>query len=130
MQTTFTLWPACGTTYVRANGAVIGTVTTEPVPGSQRRRHTVTFSPRQGVADRCGLRQVQGSHVAEVLALLALDWAPPMTRDRAQEAFRVLVRKYGLAWSIDTPVEAHTSNDLIGTVLDEAGRREALGLPA
>ena len=52
-----------------------------------------------------------------------------MTKEEAQERFRVLVGQYGLQWGARVPKEAYAELALVNQVLDEAGRREALGLP-
>lgn len=127
---TFDIWTACGTKYVRANRSVIGTMTAHPVPGSQRQRFTYCFTPRAGVGDRCGLAHDEAGSPVELLARLALAWVEPYTREQAQAAYRTLVTQYGLTWNSLTPQQAYIDGDLIGTVLDEAGRREAIGLPA
>jgi len=51
-----------------------------------------------------------------------------MTREQAIEAFRTLVRQYGFRWGAAVPREAHDLLLRINKVLDERGRREALGL--
>jgi hypothetical protein len=127
---TFDIWTACGTKYVRANRSVVGTMTKHPVPGSQRQRFTFTFTPRAGVGDKCGLHHDEAGNQVELLARLALTWVDPYTREQAQAAYRALVAQYGLTWGMHTPEAAYIASDLIGTVLEEAGRREALGLPA
>lgn len=56
-----------------------------------------------------------------------------MTRDEAMAAFRRLVGLYGLRWSASgpnpPPPSAWDTLAEINRVLDEGGRREALGLP-
>lgn len=52
---------------------------------------------------------------------------PAMTREQAQERFRKLVARYGLNWTT-APAGAYVELAAINTLLDERGRREALGL--
>jgi hypothetical protein len=51
-----------------------------------------------------------------------------MTKDEAIERFKRLVARYGIHWTASVPREAHIEMAEINKVLNEADRREALGL--
>ena len=51
-----------------------------------------------------------------------------MTREEAMNAFRELVRQYGLQWNASVPAVAYDKLNEVNRVLTTADRREALGL--
>lgn len=55
--------------------------------------------------------------------------SPSMTTAEAEEQFRRLVARYGLQWTANVPREAFDQLAAVNRVLDEDGRRRALGLP-
>jgi len=55
---------------------------------------------------------------------------PPLTREAAMEIFRQLVHQYGIQWTAKVPRHAYDELARVNTVLTEADRREALGLPS